>query len=225
LRHPTPVPTVLTNANARFEVRFMTGMIDHHMMAVMMAEPCVGESELRAVCEDIVTADGGDRDDAGMARRLVPRVSAGLGSAVTRIPGNGARWRGNMTNSKFAGVAVSLALFALPAAPHGQSSPAQGQASSMKGHSSAMMESEGAKQLHQHMMKSAQEMRSMKMTGDVDHDFVTAMRMHHQDGIAIARIALEHGKDAKAREIAQRIIDEQQEDLKELDAWLSQHKP
>ena len=33
-----PAPDTST---ARYEVRFMEGMIDHHMMAVMMAEMCV----------------------------------------------------------------------------------------------------------------------------------------------------------------------------------------
>lgn len=41
----------------RFEVRFMTGMIDHHTMAIMMAELCLEKAvheELQAMCEDIL---------------------------------------------------------------------------------------------------------------------------------------------------------------------------
>lgn len=83
----------------------------------------------------------------------------------------------------------------------------------------------GAKQLHEHMKKSASETQRMKMTGDVDHDFVAAMRKHHQDGIAMAKIALANGKDPKAREFAQKIVDDQTRELQQFDAWLAQHKP
>lgn len=44
-------------AAANFEVRFMMNMIDHHMMAVMMADVCLSETlihaELAAMCADI----------------------------------------------------------------------------------------------------------------------------------------------------------------------------
>ncbi|GAA4289121.1 DUF305 domain-containing protein [Georgenia daeguensis] len=44
---------------ARFEVDFLTGMIDHHAMAVSMAEMCLEEGvhdELIATCESIITS-------------------------------------------------------------------------------------------------------------------------------------------------------------------------
>lgn len=50
-------------AAARFEVRFMTGMIDHHMMAVMMAEACLTRAvhaELIATCEQIIAVQGAE---------------------------------------------------------------------------------------------------------------------------------------------------------------------
>lgn len=43
---------------AGFEVEFLTGMIDHHAMAVMMAELCPDRAvheELRSLCEQIMT--------------------------------------------------------------------------------------------------------------------------------------------------------------------------
>ncbi len=49
-----PAPT---RSQAEYEIRFMTEMIDHHAMAVMMAEMCVSKAvhdELRALCEDII---------------------------------------------------------------------------------------------------------------------------------------------------------------------------
>ncbi len=47
-------PTTLT---ARYEVRFLEDMIDHHMMAVMTAELCVDRAvheDLRSLCEQII---------------------------------------------------------------------------------------------------------------------------------------------------------------------------
>jgi uncharacterized protein (DUF305 family) len=44
-------------ATAKFEIDFMKDMIDHHAMAVMMAEMCLEKAvheELRALCEEII---------------------------------------------------------------------------------------------------------------------------------------------------------------------------
>ena len=51
---PAPSPST-----SNFEIRFMTDMIDHHQMAVMMAEMCIARAihpELRSLCENIRTA-------------------------------------------------------------------------------------------------------------------------------------------------------------------------
>lgn len=51
-----PAPTA---AEANYEIKFMTDMIDHHHMAIMMSEVCVAKAvheELRALCQDIITA-------------------------------------------------------------------------------------------------------------------------------------------------------------------------
>jgi uncharacterized protein (DUF305 family) len=51
---PAPTP-----AAAHFEVKFMTDMIDHHAMAIMMAEACVEKAvhaELRSLCQNIIAA-------------------------------------------------------------------------------------------------------------------------------------------------------------------------
>jgi uncharacterized protein (DUF305 family) len=48
-----------TTAQARYEIKFLTDMIDHHMMAVMTAELCEGRTvheDLQQMCEDIVAA-------------------------------------------------------------------------------------------------------------------------------------------------------------------------
>ena len=48
---------------ARFEVDFLTGMIDHHHMAVMTAEMCVEKAvhdQLAATCESIVATQSAE---------------------------------------------------------------------------------------------------------------------------------------------------------------------
>jgi uncharacterized protein (DUF305 family) len=52
----TPAPS---QSVSNFEIKFMTDMIDHHHMAVMMAEVCIAQAihpELRSLCESIRTA-------------------------------------------------------------------------------------------------------------------------------------------------------------------------
>jgi uncharacterized protein (DUF305 family) len=80
-----------------------------------------------------------------------------------------------------------------------------------------------SKTLHQQMMSSAEKMKSMTMTGDFDHDFMMSMRDHHKDGVEMAKLALKQAKDKKARDFAQKVVDQQTKEMKELDAWLAQH--
>lgn len=45
-------------STAKYEVDFMTGMIDHHAMAVMMGQMCLEKAiheELRTMCQNIIT--------------------------------------------------------------------------------------------------------------------------------------------------------------------------
>lgn len=87
----------------------------------------------------------------------------------------------------------------------------------------AQQASDGSGQLHQAMMKASQEMQSMQMTGDVDHDFVAMMRKHHEDAIAMAKIELQSGKDETAKKFARETIQQQQKDIAKFEQWLSKH--
>jgi len=53
-------------ATARFEVRFMTGMVDHHEMAIELARICLDEAvhgELESMCASVIQAQTGEQDD------------------------------------------------------------------------------------------------------------------------------------------------------------------
>lgn len=75
------------------------------------------------------------------------------------------------------------------------------------------------KAVHMKMMADAPK----SYTGDPDVDFARSMLAHHEAGIAMARAELEHGKDGRQRQIAQKIIADQQKDIAELQAWLKAH--
>lgn len=84
-------------------------------------------------------------------------------------------------------------------------------------------QAEGSQQLHEHMLKSSEEMKTMEMSGDLDRDFVQTMLNHHRHGVEMAQIQLEHGKDAKAKEFAEKVVQQQTKEIKELERWLEAH--
>ena len=84
---------------AEFEVDFLTGMIDHHHMAVMMAEECVDKAvheELAAMCQDIIEVQSAEieqmqtwlQDWYGITYE--PQMSTGMmksGERLSRLEG------------------------------------------------------------------------------------------------------------------------------------------
>ncbi len=60
--------------------------------------------------------------------------------------------------------------------------------------------------------------------GDADADFMRQMKVHHGSAIAMAEVELRHGKDAKARALAEKIIGDQRAEIAEIDAWLAARK-
>lgn len=66
-------------------------------------------------------------------------------------------------------------------------------------------------------------MAQMKMSGDVDHDFVMMMKLHHQGAIEMAQVEIDTGKDAKMIKVAKKIIAAQTKEIAEFDNWLKKH--
>ncbi len=73
------------------------------------------------------------------------------------------------------------------------------------------------------MEKMNRAMMAGPMTGDPDRDLVVMMMPHHRGAIDMARIYLRDGKDPAIRRMAQRIIVDQEREIREFEAWLAKH--
>ena len=70
------------------------------------------------------------------------------------------------------------------------------------------------------MMKN---MNSAPDTGNPDVDFRTHMIPHHEGAIAMAKVALKYAKDAGTKRLAQNIIEAQEKQVADMQAWLKKH--
>lgn len=72
------------------------------------------------------------------------------------------------------------------------------------------------------MEKMSKDMNAA-MTGDPDRDFVVMMIPHHQGAIDMARVQLDHGKDAEIRNLSEGIIKAQESEIAFMKDWLAKH--
>ena len=79
---------------------------------------------------------------------------------------------------------------------------------------------------HTALADGMDEMNQLMMTGmmaeDIDVAFVCGMIPHHQSAVNMARAELEHGDDDWAKELAQKVIDSQQQEIEDMLAWLEE---
>lgn len=78
---------------------------------------------------------------------------------------------------------------------------------------------------HEDLMADMGKMNADMMAGgtasDIDVAFVCSMIPHHRGAIAMAEAELEHGDDPWARELAEKIIAAQQQEIADMLDWLS----
>jgi uncharacterized protein (DUF305 family) len=72
---------------------------------------------------------------------------------------------------------------------------------------------EAANKMHGPMMEGMKE-------SDPDGAFVKGMIPHHQGAIDMAKVLLQYGKDAETRKLANEIIQAQEREIGEMQAWL-----
>lgn len=81
------------------------------------------------------------------------------------------------------------------------------------------------KDMHDAMSGMMQHMKTMKVTGDPDHDFATMMKHHHEGAIKMAQAEIAGGANADMKAKAQKMIDDQQKEIAEFDQFLQSHQP
>ena len=62
-------------------------------------------------------------------------------------------------------------------------------------------------------------------TGNSDVDFVKGMIPHHQGAIDMAKVVLQHGKNAEIRKLAAEIIKAQEGEIAMMRGWLTKNDP
>ncbi len=55
---------------------------------------------------------------------------------------------------------------------------------------------------------------------DPDIAFMQGMLAHHRGAVAMSQVALKHADDPQARDLAKRVIDAQEAEITEMEAWL-----
>lgn len=75
------------------------------------------------------------------------------------------------------------------------------------------------------MHEMMDEMHMMKVTQDPDIDYAAMMKMHHMGAIEMANLELASGSNSEMKVKAQAIIDAQQNEIGEFDAFLSKATP
>ena len=81
---------------------------------------------------------------------------------------------------------------------------------------------------HADMMAAMERMNTamtapQAMAGTADQALVAMMLPHHQGAIDMARIYLREGRDPAIRRMAQKIIADQEREIREMRAWQARH--
>ena len=82
----------------------------------------------------------------------------------------------------------------------------------------------GSDDMKKSMMTGMESMQKMPMTGDTDKVFAMMMKMHHQQGVDMAKMELANGKSAAMKKMAKNIISAQNKEIREFDQWLAKQK-
>jgi len=81
------------------------------------------------------------------------------------------------------------------------------------------------KAMHDAMDNSMQQMHNMKPTGDADYDFAMMMKHHHQGANDMAKAQVAGGSNEQLKQLAQKMIDEQQKENVQFDQFMQGKQP
>ena len=76
------------------------------------------------------------------------------------------------------------------------------------------------------MMQSMMDnMKAIPSTGNPDNDFASLMKAHHIGAIEMAQMEVAEGTDPQIKQMAQKMIDDQQKEVADFNTFLSGHTP
>jgi len=136
-----------------------------------------------------------------MTAMIVAACLAGVAVAQTSHQGHGAGPQGTMPMGQMDMNSLQQMMQSMMPAPNDPQSTKDFKAADM-----AMMKSMHA-----------------PYSGNPDVDFRRKMIPHHQGAIDMAKVALQHAKEPETKRMAQKIIDDQQKEIAEMQDWLKKH--
>ena len=74
------------------------------------------------------------------------------------------------------------------------------------------------------MNKNMQDMKAVQSTGNPDNDFAALMKVHHMGALEMAQAEVANGTNAELKAMAQKMVDAQQQEIAELNTFLSGHE-
>lgn len=121
---------------------------------------------------------------------------------------------------RIATLAAAALLLAAPAALAQTTQPAQ---PTMPGAPGGAAMAQHRPEMRQAMEKMNRDMVGVPMTGNPDRDFAAMMIPHHQGALDMSRVYLQEGKDPEMRRMAEKTIQDQEKDIRELREWMAKH--
>lgn len=116
-----------------------------------------------------------------------------------------------------------MALCLVSVATQAQTSAATGASGRMpEGH--MQQGASGSEEIKHAMMMGMDNMQKMPVSSNIDKDFAMMMKMHHQQGVEMAKIQLARGKSPAMKAMAKQIIAAQNKEIVQFDQWLAKQK-
>ncbi|BBP02961.1 hypothetical protein TPL01_32840 [Sulfuriferula plumbiphila] len=117
---------------------------------------------------------------------------------------------------------MALAALATPPWANAQSGPVPADGATRALEPAAdTVEGKSATEMQKSIDSLKEKTAAFQVTGNTDFDFAMMARMQRQAELDIAKAELEHGKEPMLRSMANRIIESQKNEIKQLDQWLA----